>query len=569
MKLGQVTEFDPDKGHGFIRVIGGGDRISVHHSGIQEDIKRLFKDDIVEFDIDKTHQGTEAVNVSRRIEAANVSRRQASDSEIRENVKLDRFSLTGFKAFNKTVSLPISPITVLAGLNSHGKSSVIDALLLLRQTLLAEKRVAGEILLDWTGPFFNVDQFEEMVYDKKPEGFCLGFRFRCKVCQKHKSYKFLKPPDADFFFVKTDFSFYKQPDSDQISLEISFYAYSEIDEEAFLKVKFERLDDDIFLIEMLLELPESDSKEFPPMIVPFSYFLPIWRSDNLSEDVTDREVCEFNMIYSDFFQPVVDMIEWELLHNIKYVGPHREEPEWKYFKRKLRGNDVGSGGQDSVLLLQQHWHKKVNFVRLPEDESQVVSWENLLEEDMELGQAINETLRWMGMQKLKVEETAGVVQANFATLSPEETWVTIADVGFGVSQILPVLTTALLADTDSILIFEQPEIHLHPRAQARLAELLVCFAHTGRRIIIETHSDHLINRLRRVVAEDLSDQLAEQMSIVFVRQIADKDGAYVDPLRVNKEGLIENWPPDFLAEMVEDDEAIVRAGIAKRRRVKN
>ncbi|MDM8552044.1 DUF3696 domain-containing protein [Desulfobacterales bacterium HSG2] len=560
MKLGQVTEFDPDKGHGFIRVIGGGDRISVRHSGIQEEIKRLFKDDIVEFDMDETPQGIEAVNVSRRIDAVNVSRRQASDSEIRENIKLDRFSLTGFKAFNKTVSLPISPITVLAGLNSHGKSSVIDALLLLRQTLLAEKRVAGEILLDWTGPFFNV------VYDKKSEGFCIGFRFRCKVCQKHGSYKSLKPfipPDADFFFVKTDFSFYKQPDSDQVRLKISFHAYSEIDKEAFLKANFERLHDNLFLVKMLLELPESDSKEFLPKIIDFSHFLPIWRSDNLPEDVTDREPPEFNMIYSDFFQPVVDIIERELLHNIKYVGPLREEPERKYFKRKLRGNDVGSGGQDSVLLLQQHWYKKVSFVRLPEDESQVVSWENLLEEDMELGQAINETLRWMGMQKLKVEETAGVVQANFATLSPEETWVTIADVGFGVSQILPVLTTALLADTDSILIFEQPEIHLHPRAQARLAELLVCFAHTGRRIIIETHSDHLINRLRRVVAEDLSSQLAEQVSIVFIQ--TDKEGACLDPLRLNNEGQIENWPPGFLAETAEDAKAILKAGIAKRR----
>ncbi len=140
-----------------------------------------------------------------------------------------------------------------------------------------------------------------------------------------------------------------------------------------------------------------------------------------------------------------------------------------------------------------------------------------------MGQAVNDALRWMGMQRLKVEETAEVVRADFATLSLGETWVTLADVGFGVSQILPVLTTAFLSEPEGILIFEQPEIHLHPRAQARLAELIVCFARTGRRVLIETHSDHLINRLRRIVAEDLSDQLAEQVGILFVRQTGDEE----------------------------------------------
>ena len=82
--------------------------------------------------------------------------------------RIHRFGLTGFKAFKDTVWLPIQPITVLAGLNSSGKSSVIDALLLLTQTLRAEKRVAENIVLDWGGPFFEVDEFEEMVYDKFP-----------------------------------------------------------------------------------------------------------------------------------------------------------------------------------------------------------------------------------------------------------------------------------------------------------------------------------------------------------------------------------------------------------------
>ncbi|OQX12646.1 MAG: hypothetical protein BWK80_43560, partial [Desulfobacteraceae bacterium IS3] len=273
---------------------------------------------------------------------------------------------------------------------------------------------------------------------------------------------------------------------------------------------------------------------------------------------------ELYLIYRKYFQPAIEILEQELMYNIKYVGPLRAEPQRRYQEREIE-KDVGSRGENTVLLLRKHWRKKVAFVELPEDESRVVSWETLKTADMELGAAINEALRWMGMQKLEVKENSGVIRADFVALSHEDKWVTIADVGFGVSQILPVLTTALLSDTDSLLIFEQPEIHLHPRAQARLAELMVCLARTGRRMIIETHSDHLINRLRRISAEDMTNELADQVGIVFVQQNKDRDGAYIESLKLNEEGLIENWPPGFLAETAEDSRAIIKAGISKRR----
>jgi predicted ATPase len=246
----------------------------------------------------------------------------------------------------------------------------------------------------------------------------------------------------------------------------------------------------------------------------------------------------------------------------------RDEPQRSYRQRRLHGIDVGARGEEAVLLLQRHWQKQVDFVQLPENSQEIVAWEKLLPVRMPLGEALNEALRWLGMQTLKVEEGFGVVRVDFVTLSNPKTWVTMADVGFGVSQVLPVLVLGLLSETDSILIFEQPEIHLHPRAQARLGELLVCLAKTGRRVLIETHSDHLINRLRRVVAEDLSDQLSDLVSIVFVTPPANGEGAYLSPLRVNEEGLIENWPEDFLAETASDARAIVKAGIRKRRMAK-
>ena len=88
--------------------------------------------------------------------------------------------------------------------------------------------------------------------------------------------------------------------------------------------------------------------------------------------------------------------------------------------------------------------------------------------------------------------------------------VTIADVGFGVSQLLPILVLGIRSDESSLLLLEQPEIHLHPKLQANLADFLLTLAEQGRRLIVETHSDHFINRLRRRIAEDLDRRTEKQ-----------------------------------------------------------
>ncbi len=496
---------------------------------------------------------------------------------------LQSFGLTRFKAFNETVFLPIRPITVLAGLNSSGKSSVIDALLLLKQTLLAEKRVARRIVLDWDGPFFEVDDFEEMVYDKNTtDDFSLSFEFRFSVNKLHQQNEYIRTAltldnNGSALFVEVNFTFERKysgtlygPD---VALTISFKAYSQDNP---TKILFLSIIEDPLTVSLVSIDEERQKTEFyggqdiwkkvsNKASINFSYFLPVWEErENSGISVEEKELFKFYTVYRDLFQPAIQIIQQELLSNIKYLGPLREAPKRYYTQKQLLDDDVGPRGEDAVLLLQRYWHKQVDFVELPEDERLIISWEKLPLTKMPLGQATNEALRWMGMQKLEVEESSKLVWANFMTLSNENTWVTIADVGFGVSQILPVLTHGLLSDTDSLLIFEQPEIHLHPRAQARLAELLICLARTGRRVIIETHSDHLINRLRRVVAEDLSNQLADLVSIVFVQSPHPEEGARLEPLRVNEEGVIENWPPGFLAETADDAKAIVKAQIKKR-----
>ncbi len=184
---------------------------------------------------------------------------------------------------------------------------------------------------------------------------------------------------------------------------------------------------------------------------------------------------------------------------------------------------------------------------------------------MVLKEAVQNTLKLLGMeQALKINKKGESYEALLSLLSKPQTYVSIVEVGFGVSQILPIIAVSLLSPVNSILIFEQPEIHLHPRAEAGLGELFLCLARTGRRILIETHSDHLINRLRRRIAEDENNQFENWVNILFVHPPENGQGARVEKGRIDKYGQIENWPPSFLAESAKDARAILLAASNKR-----
>jgi predicted ATPase len=121
--------------------------------------------------------------------------------------------------------------------------------------------------------------------------------------------------------------------------------------------------------------------------------------------------------------------------------------------------------------------------------------------------------------------------------------VSIADVGFGVSQTLPVVVSLLAAEKDQMVYIEQPEIHLHPRAQVQLAAILADAVNRGIRVVVETHSSLLIPSLQAVVAE----QTIKAQDVIlhwFTRNV--KDGATrVSSTTLDRKGTYGNWPVDF------------------------
>jgi len=146
--------------------------------------------------------------------------------------------------------------------------------------------------------------------------------------------------------------------------------------------------------------------------------------------------------------------------------------------------------------------------------------------------------------------------------------VNITDVGFGVSQILPVLVQSFYAPVGSTIIMEQPEIHLHPSVQAALADLFIEAIKAREKgedrniqLLIESHSEHFLRRLQRRIAEE---KIKPSDTAIYFCQ-ANTSGSSIQPLNVDDFGNIRNWPENFFGDEMSDLAATTEAAILRQR----
>ena len=119
----------------------------------------------------------------------------------------------------------------------------------------------------------------------------------------------------------------------------------------------------------------------------------------------------------------------------------------------------------------------------------------------------------------------------------------LMDVGFGLSQVLPVLAALLRADGPSMFLLQQPELHLHPSAQAALGSLFCRTAEAGRQTIVETHSDYIMNRIRLDVRDRRTELTHEDVSILYFER-KDSD-VLIHPIRFDKDGNVLDTPSGY------------------------
>jgi predicted ATPase len=159
--------------------------------------------------------------------------------------------------------------------------------------------------------------------------------------------------------------------------------------------------------------------------------------------------------------------------------------------------------------------------------------------------------------ELSLEVTKGVLAEIRLRGFGREGMHSLMDTGCGYSQVLPLLVKCLTAEPGALVMIEQPELHLNPALQVRIAEFLVAMSRAGKQLLVETHSEHIVNTVRVLAAEDESGELAVNTCILYV------DGASSPPrivdLLVAGDGTVEGWPHEFFGEALSLTGRLLRA----------
>ncbi len=136
--------------------------------------------------------------------------------------------------------------------------------------------------------------------------------------------------------------------------------------------------------------------------------------------------------------------------------------------------------------------------------------------------------------------------------APGDEWVRAPNMGFGVSYALPIILAGMFINPGGLLIIENPEAHLHPAGQSRMGYFVSMLAASGVQVVVETHSDHVLNGIRRAIGE--SGLLAHQAAVVH---FFDQEGN--SALHFNRAGNLDTWPSRFFDQYQIDVSALARA----------
>lgn len=228
---------------------------------------------------------------------------------------------------------------------------------------------------------------------------------------------------------------------------------------------------------------------------------------------------------------------------VRYLGPLREEPQVvSPTGARFRNLPAGPKGEYTADLLARERTRRVRW----SDSSRTRRHTSLAE-------AISSWASYLGVaDSVAVEDQGKLGRGLRVKVDGADRDLTM--VGVGASQVLPVLAVVLSAPEHSVVLLEQPELHLHPAVQSRLADFLL-FARPDIRLVVETHSEYLVTRVRRRVAEGI--RARERVNVMFAER--DHAGSIFRRLTLDQFGDFDQWPVGFFDAQDEDGRAIVRA----------
>lgn len=150
-----------------------------------------------------------------------------------------------------------------------------------------------------------------------------------------------------------------------------------------------------------------------------------------------------------------------------------------------------------------------------------------------------------------------VTHLRFKTPDIRSEWTRPPNMGFGVSYALPVIVAGLIAPRGGLLVIENPEAHLHPAGQSAIGRFLARVAADGVQVIVETHSDHVLNGVRHAVADPAHPFAADQSKVMFFLPEEDSRGVFIE-LQLSDSGAVSGWPDGFFDQIDRDLRELAR-----------
>ena len=407
---------------------------------------------------------------------------------------LKSISLENYKSFRKLSDFGISPLTVICGINSSGKSSLFKSLLLLKQSYESLSGYNGFAL---NGAYTNNGFYKDIALEKT-KSICFRNTFRIT-----KSSDRALSPHERMALKEINNNYGGSVNEKGLSLSVSYEIKSKknkksavVDNE-LVTLTIEVSGDKSLYSIIKIQLGKGNKYEITIKGLPdydvislhsVSCYFEGLRISNLfykSVEPATASDCALSWIYT------ISRIVASQYKDIFYISPLRVSPARSY----VIDHDVNCVGihGESVSQIIEKFSTRDSYLCLPPKDDQFDYKSGIVK--METIKCINEWLKYFGIEPLLLDTFN-----DFARILVGKQ--NIADVGFGISQVLPIVVAIVTLPKQSTLLIEQPEVHLHPRMQMALADLFVAAALSGKNVVVETHSEHMINRISRRMMED-------------------------------------------------------------------
>ncbi|MCX9094182.1 DUF3696 domain-containing protein [Providencia rettgeri] len=267
---------------------------------------------------------------------------------------------------------------------------------------------------------------------------------------------------------------------------------------------------------------------------------------------------------SDLLYDINTAMSFSFSRGIKYLGPLRNEPQAVYSSSPYDANTVGLKGEFSASLLHRIRANVIEYAS-PSIVNDKLQYEVVVDT---VDNACKKWLSFLGVvEDVRTSDKGKLGYELYVKTSAEDKWQDLTHVGVGVSQVLPIVLMFLHSDQNDILIFEQPELHLHPKVQSKLCDLFLIMSDFGRQCIIETHSEYMINRLRLRVVQDQLDERISKSSLYFINK--DMNFSVFEKVEINKFGAIPKWPEEFFDQTDKEIEKILMEASNKKNKISN